>query len=62
MILLSIDLYAFYPDTHGNFIVKSYHYVTSDPWVGFILVMCLVHLTWVYILLLTQLFQVRGWG
>ena len=52
------DLYAFHPAEGGNILYKCYHYVTSDPWIGFILVMCLVHMTWVYILLLVQLFQV----
>jgi hypothetical protein len=52
------DLYAFHPAKDGNFIVRGYHYVIGDPWVGFILIMCFVHMTWVYILLLVQLFQV----
>ena len=38
--------------------MKAYHYVVVDPWVGFIMVMCSIHLMWVYILLIVQLFQV----
>lgn len=37
-----------------------FHYVTVEPWVGFIMVMCYIHLTWVYLLLIAQLFQVGG--
>lgn len=56
--LSRVDLFKFYPAKEGNFIFRGYHYLTSDPWVGFILINCLVHMTWVYILLLAQLFQV----
>ncbi len=52
------DFYMFHPVEGGNILYKGYLYVTSDPWIGFILVMCLVHMTWVYILLFVQLFQV----
>lgn len=50
-------IFHFYPADHGNFLVRSYHYVTVDPWLGFILVMCFFHLTWVYLLLMVQIFQ-----
>lgn len=56
------DLFKLYPADHGNFIVRTYHYITVDPWVGYILVSCFIHLTWVYLLLLAQLFQVGGPG
>ena len=55
---LSLDLYHLYPADHGNFLVRTYHYVTAQPWVGFIMVMCFIHLTWVYMLLILQIFQV----
>ena len=52
------DVYQFHPATHGNFIVRMYHYITAQPWIGYIMITCFIHLTWVYLLLLAQLFQV----
>ena len=57
-LLLSLDLFHLYPAEHGNFVVRTYHYITVQPWVGFIMVMCFIHLSWVYLLLLVQIFQV----
>jgi len=51
-------LFHSYPAEQGNFVFRIYHYITVQPWVGFIMVMCFIHLTWVYLLLLVQIFQV----
>ncbi len=52
-------MFEFFPaKADSNIVSKAYHYVVSDPWVGFIMIMCFIHLAWVYILLLVQLFQV----
>ena len=55
---VTTDVYQFHPATHGNFIVRMYHYITAQPWIGYIMITCFIHLTWVYLLLLAQLFQV----
>ena len=52
------DVYQFHPATEGNFIVRMYHYITAQPWIGYIMITCFIHLTWVYLLLLAQIFQV----
>jgi len=55
--ILSTDLYKFHPAEEGNFVSKIYHYITVEPWVGYIMVSCYLHMTWVSLLLLAQLFQ-----
>jgi palmitoyltransferase len=51
-------LYRYNPaDPGAGWASKSWHYVSAQPWVGFIMVMCFFHLTWVYMLLAAQVFQ-----
>ncbi len=53
------DMFHFYPaDPSLNFFIRVFHYITTDPWIGFIAIMCFFHFTWVYLLLVSQLFQV----
>jgi len=52
------DLFVLHPAKSSNIVAKVYHYITCEPWVGFIMVMCFVHIIWVHILLFLQLFQV----
>ena len=54
------DLYRYFPAEQGNWVGKVWHYITAEPWVGFVMVMCFFHLTWVYMLLAAQMFQVRS--
>ena len=56
------DLFTSYPADHGNFVVRTYHYITVDPWAGYMMVVCFVYLTWVYLLFVAQIFQVSGDG
>ena len=56
-----VDLYRYHPAEPGaGWAGKTWHYVSAQPWVGFIMVMCFFHLTWVYMLLAAQVFQVRS--
>ena len=53
------DLFALYPADHGGWLSRGWHYVTVKPWVGYIMIMGFTHFTWVYLLLMTQIFQVE---
>ncbi|XP_003387518.1 PREDICTED: palmitoyltransferase ZDHHC17-like [Amphimedon queenslandica] len=51
-------VYHFFPaDPSQNVVMRTWHYIVSDPWIGYILIMTLFHFTWVYLLLVSQLFQ-----
>lgn len=50
-------LFISYPADQGNFVVRTYHYITVDPWAGYMMVICAVYLTWVYLLFVAQIFQ-----
>jgi ankyrin repeat protein len=51
-------LYRLYPaDPDQRWVGKAWHYCTTQPWVGFVMIMCFFHLTWVYMLLAAQVFQ-----
>jgi palmitoyltransferase len=51
-------MFNFYPaDPSGSLLSRCWHYLVADPWAGFILIMSFVHFTWVYLLLMSQLFQ-----
>lgn len=53
------DLFYFFPaDPSRNMFIRVWHYIVADPWMGFILLMTLFHFTWVYLLLVSQIFQV----
>ena len=53
------DLYRHHPaDAELSWVWKVWHYSTTQPWVGFVMIMCFFHLTWVYMLLAAQVFQV----
>eukprot|EP00731_Ephydatia_muelleri_P006292 Em0003g540a len=51
-------VFTSYPADHGNFVVRTYHYITVAPWAGYMMVICFVYLTWVYLLFVAQIFQV----
>ena len=54
------DLYRLFPaDPDQSWVGKAWHYCTTQPWVGFVMIMCFFHLTWVYMLLAAQVFQVQ---
>lgn len=44
-------------DSTQNIILRGWHYISSDPFIGFIFLMSLLHFTWVYLLLVSQIFQ-----
>ncbi|KAL5502493.1 hypothetical protein EMCRGX_G009280 [Ephydatia muelleri] len=50
-------VFTSYPADHGNFVVRTYHYITVAPWAGYMMVICFVYLTWVYLLFVAQIFQ-----